>query len=245
MSPTPRRSWLGAAAALGALVTLGRPAKAWVIPVEDVARFAEMVEQLRQAERLFNQLQAGVGALENAARRLTALPQSPDEFFRYFRTLKSTSNTIGYRIDTISRQYKRIFPDEAAIRNTPAKDVRELSESWDNEIYLSSLDAQRTQSSLKTIEANTRTSSELLQASNGSSSAVAQLQALVRMIEVINSDLEQLSATLATTERVNASLAASDASSLDVVVERRRRLLEGYSRPVSDSQISPDFLRAD
>ena len=242
MQPILRRCWLGAVATFGALVTFGRPAAAWVIPVEDVGRFVEMIEQLRQAANLLTQLERGVGALQNAAQRLTDLPQSAEEALRYYRSLTSDLRTIGYRIDTIKRQYERVFPDEAAIKNTSPRDVNQLSESWDREVYLSSLAAQRSQSSLKSIESNTRTTTELLERSNGSSSAVAQLQVLVRMIEVINSDLEQLSVTLAATERVNSSLAALDASSRDVVAERQRRFLEDYAPPAPAEGISPDFL---
>jgi P-type conjugative transfer protein TrbJ len=240
-----RRCWLGALGTFGALAIFSRPAAAWfpiVIPVEDVTRFVQMIEQLRQAANLVTQLERGVSALQNASQRLTDLPQSPEEALRYYRDLSSDLNTIGYRIDTITRQYHRIFPDEAAIKNTSAKDARDMSESWDREIYLSSLAAHRSQSSLKSIEGNTRTTAQLLERSNGSSSAVAQLQALVRMIGVINSDLELLSVTIAATERVNSSLAAHDASSRDVVAERRRRLLEDYARPAPQEGISPDFL---
>jgi P-type conjugative transfer protein TrbJ len=245
MKPMFRRCWLGTVAAFGAFASLARPAAAWVIPVEDPARFVEMLEQLRQASKLFDQLQAGVAALENAAQRLTSLPQSPDDVLRQYRSITSDVNMIGYRIDTITRQFHRVFPDEAAIRNTPPGDVGNLSESWDREIYLSSLAAQRSQSTLQSIDGNTRTSAQLLQRSEGSSSMVAQLQVLVRMIEGVNNDLEQLSVTLATTERINSSLAATEASSRDVVAERRRRLLEDYSRPTPSSGISPEFLRAD
>lgn len=245
MKPVLRRCWLGALGTFGALAFFNRPAAAWfpiVLPVEDATRFIEMAEQLRQAAALFTQLQNGVTALRNATTRLTDLPQSPAEALRHYRSLTSDVNMIGYRIETITRQYHRVFPDEAAIRNTSPQDARALSQTWDREIYLSSLAAQRSQSSLKSIEGNTRTASQLLERSNGSSSAVAQLQALVRMIEVINSDLEQLSVTIAATERVNSSLAAEEASSRDVAAERSRRLLENYERPAPQEGISPNFL---
>lgn len=240
-----RRHWLGALAALGALATFGRSARALLppIPVVDAARFTEMAVQLGHARQLYNQLVAGLGQLQNAAQRLTDLPDSPSEVLQHYRAITSDVNMVGYRIDTINRQYHRVFPDEAAVRNTPARDVEHLSETWDREVYLSSLSAARAQSSLKGVEGNTRTAAQLLERSEGNSSAVAQLQVLVRMIEVINNDLEQLSVTLAATERVNSSLAATDTSAHAVMAERRRRALDGYSRPAASEGISPEFLR--
>jgi len=240
-----RRTWL--AAVVAAAVVMGRrPAVALpipLIPVVDPTRAVEMAKQLQEALNLYNQLVAGIGVLRDAAQRLTDLPESPQEVLSQYRSLTSDVNMIGYRIATVTRQYRQIFPDEQAVRNTPSADMARLGETWDRELYMSSLAAERSQATLSSIEGNTRTTTQLLERSNGSSSAVAQLQALVHMIELINSDLEQLSLTLAATERVNSSLAATGASSRDATAERQNRLLEQFAPPLHTDGISADFLR--
>jgi hypothetical protein len=65
------------------------------------------------------------------------------------------------------------------------------------------------------------------------------------MIEVVNSDLEKLSVTLAATDRVNASLAGTQASSREVMEDRRRQMLEGYVVPVQSEGLTQDFLKAE
>ncbi len=236
-----RRSLLGAAG-LAALAVLVRPAAAQ-IQVFDLGRFTTMILELKKMQLLYEQLTYGVDALRNAARRLPGLPGSLDDALLSYRTLTDDVNSIGYRIETITRQYERVFPDEQAVRDTTPDDVARLSESWDQEIYMSSLAASRSQATLSTIESNTRNSQAILSRSSGETSEVGQLQALVHMIEVINSDLEKLSVTLAATERVNASLAGTQASSREVIAERRRQMLERYVVPVQSEGLTQDFLR--
>jgi P-type conjugative transfer protein TrbJ len=238
-----RRSLLGAAG-VAALAQLVRPAAAQ-IPVFDLGRFTTMLLELEKMKLLYDQLTNGVNALQNAARRLPGLPGSLDDALLSYRTLTDDVNSIGYRIETITRQYKRVFPDEQAARDTTPEDVSRLSETWDQELYMSSLAASRSQATLSTIESNTRNSQAILARSGGETSQVGQLQALVHMIEVVNSDLEKLSVTLAATDRVNASLAATQASSREVMEDRRRQMLEGYVVPVQSEGLTQDFLKAE
>lgn len=226
--------------ALGVL--FARPAKAQ-IPVYDPSRFVAMIKQLRAAADVLTQISAGADLLEDAARRLPTSVRSVDDILLGVRSLTSDVNAIGYRIETVTRQYNALFPDEAAIRDTDPRDAAELGERWDREVHLSSLAAARSQTSLSRIDTNTRAARDVLSQSSTEGSAVAQLQALVQMIQIINSDLASLSTTLAATGRVDSTLAATEASSREMAAERQRRLLEGYDTPPATEGIDDQFLR--
>ena len=131
---------------------------------------------------------------------------------------------------TVSSQFRRVFPDDEAVQSTPSSDVAELRSGWNQEIHHSALAASRAQTALSTIERNTTSADAILEASktttqNDEGSALAKLQAVVQMLGVINSDLT----TIATTERVNTSLAVTDASEHDVASDQARRMMRGYS----------------
>lgn len=236
-----RRLWL-AGAATAALSLALRTARAQ-FAVYDSGRFVAMVDQLRKAADVFHQLSAGANQLESAARRLPTSARSAEDILLGIRSLTSDVNAIGYRIETVTRQYHALFPDEAAVRDTDPRDMAELSERWDQEIHLSSLAAARSQTTLSSIDANTRSARSVLASSSTESSVVAQMQALVQMIEVINSDLATLATTLNATERVNSSLAATESSSREVADERRRRLLDAYDTRPEPQGIDDQFLR--
>lgn len=244
LKTAPRRALIGGCSALAA-VLLTRRAKALIpaIPVYDPGRFVAMLEALDRASDVFDQLSAGAGLLESAAHRLPTSARSVEDVMLSVRSLTSDVNAIGYRIDTVTRQYKALFPDEAAVRNTEPREMAELTQGWERELHLSSLAAQRSQTTLSRVDSNTRAARDVLASSAGQSSAVAQLQALVQMIEIINRDLVELSTTLNATERVNSSLAATEVSSREVIAERERRLLEAYDSRLAPEGIDDQFLR--
>lgn len=237
----PRRKWL-AAAATAALALIVHPAGAQ-IPVYDPSRYLSMVRQLQKAAQVFQQLSSGAQFLQNAARKLPTSFRSAEDILLGVRTLTSDVNAIGYRIDTVSRQFHSLFPDEAAVHDTDPRDTAELSERWDREIHMSALAAERSQTTLSRIDANTRSARELVQSSSNDDSVVAQLQALVKMIEIINSDLATLATTINATERVNSTLAATQVSSREVEEERRRRLLRAYDARPAAAGIDDAFLQ--
>lgn len=231
------RRWFSVASLL-ILWSLASRAKAQLlpfpIPVLDASRVAQLVEQLRQMAQLYSQLSTGLNALENAAKRLGGGRLVDDILLGHY-SLAGDLQTIGYHLETVNRQFERVFPTEEAVRNTRPSDVAELSRGWDREIDQSSLAAARAQTTLSTIETNTRSVQAILERSQRAEqgdqgSQLAKLQALVQMIGVLNSDIGTLAATLATTERVNAALAGSEVSEARITAERRRRLLRGHGR---------------
>lgn len=237
-----RRAWVSAAVAL-AIASFARRGQATGLPVVDMGRWTAMKTVLDQATGVLSQLQAGADTLKDAAQRLPRSGSSFDDILLGIRRLTSDVDSIGFRVETVTRQYKRLFPDEAAVHDTSPKEINELQESWDQEIHVASLTAARSQTTLASIDTNTRSAKDVLQRSSDQKSAVAQLQAMVKMIEIINSDLANLSATISATERVNSSLAVSEVSSRFAAEERRRRLLEAYDARHDTPGIDGRFLK--
>jgi conjugal transfer/entry exclusion protein len=207
-----------------------------------------MLALLNQVQSLKNALQGGLTQLQNAATRLRG-GNLVDDILIGHRNITADINAISYSIETVSTQFQRVFPNDEAVRNTPPSDVADLKNGWDREIHQSGLAAARAQSSLSIIERNTASANQILESSkattqNNEGSELAKLQAVVQMLGVINSDLTTLATTIATTERVNASLAGAEASEYDVSVERSRRLRQGYADPTPNiPEIDSRFLR--
>lgn len=236
-----RRRWVVAATAAGSLGSLvltalgPAPAHAVVVPVYDPARFFQMIALLDQVEALTSSLTEGLTQLRNAASSL-GRGNLVDDILIGHRNLTSDLRTISYRMETVSTQFRRVFPNEEAARNTPSSDVDELRSGWNQEIHHSALAASRAQTALSNIERNTASANAILEASKETTqqnegSELAKLQAVVQMLGVINSDLTTLATTIAATERVNTSVAATDAAEYDVATEQARRMMRGYASP--------------
>lgn len=241
-----RRHWVAASLAIAAVRP--SPAAAIVIPVYDPGRFLEMAGLLVQVAELTQTLTNGLTQLQNSARAL-GRGNLVDAILIGHRDITSDLRSISYRMETVSSQFRRVFPDEQAVQNTPSSDVAELRSGWNQEIHHSALAASRAQSALSTIEQNTTSANAILDASktttqNDEGSQLAKLQAVVQMLGVINSDLTTLASTIATTERVNTSLAATEASEHDVATDQARRMMRGYSEsPRRIERVDPRLLR--
>jgi len=226
-----RRHWVAASVFLAAVRP--RAASAIVIPVYDPGRFIEMVALLGQVAQLTETLRNGLTQLENSARAL-GRGNLLDAILIGHRDITSDLRSISYRMETVSSQFRRVFPNDQAVQNTPASDIAELRSGWNQEIHHSALAASRAQTALASIERNSTSANAILDASktttqNDEGSALAKLQAVVQMLGVINSDLTTLATTIATTERVNTSLAATEAAEHDVASDQARRMMRGYS----------------
>ena len=74
-------------------------------------------------------------------------------------------------------------------------------------------------------------------------SQLAKLQALVQMLGIINSDLTTLATTLATSERINADVAAAEASDQDLEAAKAQRMLRDFNTHQPIPEIDPRLLR--
>lgn len=240
-----RRHVLAAPLVLLAAVTVpASPARAF--PVFDGSRFAALINSLTEMANLYEALQGTLSRLERAGKTLGS-GRLLDGTLLVHRQLTSDVRTIGYRLQTVSDQYNRVFPTEEAIQNTTPAESAALARGWNQEIHQASLVAARSQTTLSQLEANTRSTAEIVRRAaetedGGEGSHLAKLQALVQIIGVLNSDLQNLSTALAATERVNTSIAASQASSRALAAERSRRTMRNYSRPSRSRGLDRRFL---
>jgi hypothetical protein len=242
------RQWFGAALALALCARSGpAPAAIIVIPVFDVNRWWEMYLMLRDVQRVTDQVFAAMTRLQNAAASLGG-GNLVDDILLAQRRLTGDINAISYSVETVTTEFETVFPTSEAAQHISPSDAVALRQSWDREIHQSGLAAARAQSALSTVERNTASTQLILERSkattggtNDEGSQLAKLQAVVQMLGVINSDLTTLATTIATTERVNASIAAGDSSDEELERARAERMMRDYAGPSAIPDITGPF----
>jgi hypothetical protein len=237
---------------LGALCSLAihtpHSARAWVIPVEDATRFESMRQMLIDVATITSQIDAALTHVRNASASLGG-GNLVDDILIAHRNLTGDLRSISYSIETVSTQFKTVFPDQESASHVSPADAAQLRRGWDQELHQSGLAAARAQSSLSRIEGNSRSAVAILERSkasvgdDGEGSRLAKLQALVQMLGVINSDLTTLSTTIATTERVNADSAAAAASAETLEAARLDRMMRGHAKDEPIPPVQTDILR--
>lgn len=235
MERIERRHLVAGALAI-VLCARSRPASAWVIPVEDVTRWWAMFEMLKGVKDITGQVSASLQHVQNAAAGLGG-GNLVDDILLGYRRLTADISAVDYRIDTITRQFETVFPSKEAATHVAPSDVEGLREGWNREIHQSGLAAARAQAALSTVERNTASAQAILERSKASTggandegSRLAKLQAVVQMLGVLNSDLANLATVIATTERVNASVAAAAASDEDLEAAKAERMMRDYTK---------------
>jgi hypothetical protein len=243
-----KRHLLGAALALAVLRP--EPARAVpALPVVDIKRGLQMVELLKDAKNLTDRVSASLAHIRNAAATLGG-GNLVDDILISQRYLTGDLHSISYSIDTVTQQFEAVFPSQEAAHDVAPSDVAPLRGGWDAELQESGLAAARAQTALSQIDTNTKSAVDILERSKATTggtsdegSQLAKLQALVQMLGIVNSDLTTLATTLAASERVNAEVAASEASDQDLTGEQSQRMMRDYSTRQPIPEIDPRILR--
>lgn len=244
------RRTLGLAVVCSLVLNPARPALALpiVIPVEDLARFEAMRLMLVNVATITQQVGNVLAHVQNAAASLGG-GNLVDDILLGHRRLTADLAAISYSTDTVTQQFRSVFPDQEAAKQISPSDAAELRTVWDRELHQSALAASRAQSALSTVERNTKSAQTILERSMATTggagdegSRLAKLQALVQMLGVINSDLTTLATTIATTERVNASVAAAGASDEELEAAKAERMLRDYAKDDPIPEIDPRVL---
>jgi hypothetical protein len=213
--------------------------------VFDPGMFTNLQLELNNMIQIGKNLEAQLTALRQAAQQL-GHGNLLDDIVLGERLIRSNTQQISYSIDTVSRQYHRVFPNETAIKDTSSADRAAVGRGWQNELHQSALAAERSQTTLARLDSNTRAAQSLLERSQasgepGQGSQLAALQAVVQMLGVINSDTATLATSIAATERVNTLATTGQVTDDAGVAERRRQLLQRYDRnesiPDVDSRV--------
>lgn len=222
-------------ALLGALVLSPEPANADLFG-GDVAELAALLtETLSQGVTLgeqLTQLKIQVDALNTMLSQLdpasanAVLGLINDTTFNY-QSLVGDIQSLGYTLQAVNADFASTFPTDYS--KTPASSFAPIYDEWQAQIWSSALVAARTQGVLSTIHQNADEAAMVLAASASSSGQVAQLQAVVQMLGIVESQNNSLLQSLATTGRVIAMTASTGASDRQLARERKKRNLAGYT----------------
>jgi len=245
-----RRNLLVAAAiapfsALGLLAT--RRASA-AIPVTDGTGIGQVIVQINWAIAQISQMRTQVQYLKDAARTLD--PRSYrtigallDGDAVTFDAITRDVNTIGYTLRGVDQRFRRLFPDEEAVRNMRPSEHAETSRQMNRELHDAALVAYRAQSNISTVEASHAQAKSILARSDADDSQVAQLQSAIQMLALVHDNLTNITQTVASAGRVTSDIAAAGVTDNRIAAERRRQHIEGFDRPVTSQGLDPTFLR--
>lgn len=233
-------------AALCGLAVLDSPAHGYVLPVVDVAKFTAFLAQLEEMDRLYQQGQAVLNHIKSAGKRLRGVSLTPDPL-RLVERLAGDVHGIGFRLQTVSQQFDSVFPDEQAIADTDPKDFQQMSEQWDAELQQTTMVAARAQATALRMEESARATESIVRASEqggGEGSKLAALQALVKMLGVVNRDMGVLASSISASQRVNASIAAISTAEKASAAQRHESMMQGYSSGnVATQGLEKSFLK--
>ncbi len=158
-----------------------------------------------------------------------------------YNELVNGVNSIGYTLQGVNADFKMTFPTDFS--KTAIADFDAHYGEWQSQIWSSTLVAARAQSVLSTLRHNADNAANIMANSASASGEVAQLQAVVQMLGVMQSQSNSLIMSLATTGRVIATNASVSASERQLAREKKRRNLQNYTKrgaPVTIPNKLPD-----
>lgn len=190
--------------------------------IEQTAALGKELTQLEFEVQLMRTLLSSLdaGSYDGVQRLLTGTSAN-------YGSLTQDITALGYTLDAVNRDYRTVYPSD--FRTAPAASFDGTSNRWQTEILSAALVAARAQGSLAALQANTDEAVAILQASRAANGDVAQLQAAVQMLGVMQGQLNTLIQALVTTGRVEADVAAATASEKQLSREKRQRNLDGYT----------------
>ena len=221
---------------------------AMAVPVIDVAGIAQTIAQIAETIRQIEVMRDQVRSLQNAARQLDPRSyQGIEALLRdgdlSFEALTRDISSIGYTLERVNREFRRLFPNEHAVRNMRASEHEATNRRMNAEVYDAALVATRAQTTLSAIESNNKEAQEILRRSEGNGSQVAQLQSALQMLALMHHNLVAITQTVNTAGRVSSDLAAAAVTERRMQREKRRRLLRGHNRNGRSPGIDWRFLR--
>ena len=134
--------------------------------------------------------------------------------------------TISYRMDRVSSDFRSVYGSD--YRSTPSSDFSGKVARWNDEILASAEVAARSQTAMSTLKNNSDRAESVLRSSANADGEVAQMQAIVQMLGIIQSQNNTIIQSLTAAGRVTSNVAAAKASDEQLARETRRRVLDGY-----------------
>ena len=146
-----------------------------------------------------------------------------------YTSLLGNLQTIGYTIGAVNGNYSQTFPNTSSYQGMPQTGYPDVESGWQNEVLASSEIAARSQSSISNTEALTDLAKQILQLSGSTEGEVGQLQLILQILGVVQSQMTMLVQNLATTGRAMVETGAATASERQLSTERRRRNRLNYT----------------
>jgi P-type conjugative transfer protein TrbJ len=135
--------------------------------------------------------------------------------------------SVGYTLRAVNTAFQSTFPSNLA--GVPIAGFGALYSHWQDEILAASQIAERAQSVISDWQKNASDAAAILSQSQSAQGQVAQLQSVVQMLGVLQSENNNLLQTLGTTGRVLSSASAATASERHLSLEKKRRNLAKYT----------------
>lgn len=140
--------------------------------------------------------------------------------------LTQNVSSMGHTLLTVNTQFQHLYASNYA--NVPFERFSAIYAEWQKEILGSAQVAARSQATLSTLKSNANAARAILSRSAHAKGEVAQMQAIVQMLGLIESQNNAVLQSLTTTGRVLASSAAMTASERQLAREKKQRYLAGY-----------------
>ena len=224
------------AAALLAAIAIAPPASAqWS---SDAALIAQLIVQEQAAvSQLKSILSTLQGQTQLVLQLLKGQPQGELDLVggllqsaqTNYTSLLGNLQTIGYTIGAVNGNYSQTFPNTSSYQGMPQTGYPDVESGWQNEVLASSEIAARSQSSISNTEALTDLAKQILQLSGSTEGEVGQLQLILQILGVVQSQMTMLVQNLATTGRAMVETGAATASERQLSTERRRRNRLNYT----------------
>jgi conjugal transfer/entry exclusion protein len=189
-----------------------------------VANLQQILQTLKGQTQLVSQILAGE-PLQEVGLAIGLLQSTYQSYENILGSLKS----LGYTLQSVNFSFNAMFPNTYTYQGTPQTGYPAIESGWQDEILTSSQIAARSQASISDTQQLTDMASQIVQYSGSAQGEVGQLQLIVQMLGVVQSDMTMLVQNLTTTGRALVEVGASSASERQLSVERRRRNRLNYT----------------
>ena len=215
--------------------------------VFDAATFGQSLQSALNTANQVKQLAAQLNNMREQLRYTmqslkTLDPSSFNSLLNFYNQSTSTYNviqaertSIGFTLGNVNSNYRRLFATPEQIKTAKASDYDGMYSVWQVELQSSAESAMRAQANADTLKQDAQATQKILSASRSADGEVRQLQAIVQMLAVVQSQLSNLTQTIATAERVNSTAAAAAATEKMIAREEAKRIRDQYrnaGRPV-------------
>jgi P-type conjugative transfer protein TrbJ len=143
-----------------------------------------------------------------------------------FDKLTADIQSIGYTMQSVNAQFASVY--ETNYATLPIDKFDALYGRWHSEVLAASQVAARSQATLSTLKSNADEAARIVNASAASDGQVAQMQAIVQMLALMQNQNNSVLQSLTTTGRVLASDAAGHAALEQLAREKKRRAMVNY-----------------